>query len=879
MTRTLRRLWSRVLGSLPGRRADRELSEELESHIRLMADDHIRRGIAPDEAYRLARVTFGSLDATAEHYRDRRGLPVLDVVVQDLRHALRGIRRSPGFACVAILSIGIGIGANTAIFSLVNSVLLHPLMYRDAERVFWVNEVTTTPSGPALSPVNPAHASAWARDAVSLEGIALFRSSRAQIAEGKEPANFSGVRVSHNLFALLGVDPVLGRTFMAEEEYPGEDRVIMLSESTWRAHFNADTSIVGRMISVDSTPHQVVGIVPAGFRMPLYSGDSINYETFRPLAISAEERARLTGNFNYAAVARVKPGATIEQAQAEMNAVQTRFQQPAGMSANLRVQLETLHEHVTGRVRLGLWVLSAAVGAVLLIVCVNLANLLLSRVAARAREGAIRAALGASRARQFAHVLTESLLLSGAGGLLGIVVASWTLRALVGAASVDLPRLDEVQIDTGVLAFALALTLVSGLMFGVLPAWRFTRHDPQAALRAGGRSVTDGRGGLRLREGLVGIQVGLSAALLVLAGLLGTSLTRLMNVDKGFDADRVLTLDLNLAGSRYSDPIKRGMFFDRLLANLSAIPGVDAAGVTTQLPIVGQTWNDSIYLEGAPPGGRWPVDNRYASPSYFRVMGIPIVHGRAFDERDRPQGVAVLSRKAAALLWPGDPNPVGRTFMGEDDKIKTVVGISAEIRAEIQEDPPPHAYYPYWQRVPGDGEIVIRTALDPAALAAPLRSVFRAEDPQLPIPPLVPMAEIVNGSVAQRRFQVTLMAAFAVAALLVAALGIYGVVSYSVERRRNEMGIRMALGAGPAGLLALVIREGMTPVVAGLAAGVVSALVLGRAMRALLFEVQPSDPLTIGAVCVLLLLVAAMACLIPARRATRANAIDALRLE
>jgi predicted permease len=878
MTRLLRRAWTRLIGSFSGRAGDRELLDELESHIRLAADDHIRKGIAPEEAYRLARLTFGSVDATTEHYRERRGLPWIDVVAQDLRHAWRGIRRSPGFACVAVLSIGIGIGANTAIFSLVNSVLLQPLMYRDAERVFWINEIATTPSGPGVFPVNPTHAFAWGRDSPSLEGVALFRSSRAQIAGGSEPANFSGLRVTHNLFSLLGVDPLLGRAFMEHEEYPGQDAVVMLAEATWRTHFNADPSIIGRAISVDGAPHEVVGIVPAGFRMPLFSGDYINYETFRPLVISTEERGRLTGNFNYAAVVRVKRGASIDRAQSEIDSIQTRFQQPAGMSANLGARLKPLHDHVTGPARLGLLVLSAAVGAVLLIVCVNLANLLLARVAGRAREGAIRAALGASRWRQFGHVLTESLLLSAAGGLLGIGVASWTLRALVGAANVDLPRLDEVQIDTSVLAFALVLTLAAGLLFGVLPAWRFTRQDPQAALRAGSHTVTEGRRGLRLRTMLVGIQVGLSAALLVLAGLLASSLTKLMSVDKGFDANRVLTLDLNLAGDRYSDPIKRGLFFDRLLANIGAIPGVDAAGITTQLPIVGQTWNDSIYLEGAPQGRRWPVDNRYTSPSYFRVMQIPMVHGRGFDERDRSHGVAVLSQKAAALLWPGDPNPVGRTFMGEDDKLKTLVGISAEVRAEIQEDAPPHAYYPYWQRVPGDGEIVIRTALDQAALAGPLRAVFRGEDAQLPIPALVPMAEIVSGTVAQRRFQVMLMAAFAVTALLVAALGIYGVVSYSVQRRKTEMGIRMALGARPSGLQALVLREGMTPVVAGLVAGVVTALALARAMRALLFQIQPSDPLTIGAVCALLLLVAATACLVPARRATRTNVIDVLKL-
>jgi predicted permease len=436
-------------------------------------------------------------------------------------------------------------------------------------------------------------------------------------------------------------------------------------------------------------------------------------------------------------------------------------------------------------------------------------------------------------------------------------------------------------LDSTVLTFAFCVTLFTGFVFGVLPAWRLTSGDPQNALRAGSHTVTEGRRGLRLRESLIGLEVALSAALLIVAGLLTNSLARLLQVDKGFNAGHVLTVNIGLTGNLYAEAANCQKFVDRLLPKISAIPGVQAAGIVTHLPTLGQTWNDPIYLEGAGDRveERHIVDNRYASPEYFRAMNIAVLRGRAFEDRDRRQGVAVLSEKAARLLWPGDPNPVGRRFVGEDDKPKTLVGIVGEVRAVLQRDPPPMAYYPCWQRPPDGFALVIRTTANAHTAAGALRSALRSEDAQLPIQTIHTMDEVVDRSVAERRFQLTLMAAFAVSALLVASLGIYGVVSYSVARRRNEIGIRMALGAQRSRLLRLVIRQGMTPVVLGLAIGVATALVLGRAIRGLLFGVQPTDGLTVAGVTVLLLVVGGLACLVPARRATGTDAIGALRFE
>ena len=874
VTRIPRRIWNRLLGSLFRRNADGDLDEELDCHIRLLAEDDVRRGITPEEAHRRAKLQFGSIESTKESYRDQRGLPALDAIFQDLRYAFRGIRKNPGFATVVILSLAIGIGANTAIFSLVNGVLLQPLAYKDPQRVFDIRELING----ARVPVNPMHALEWAKQCPSLEQVALMRSARAQLTSGGEPAAIPGAQVAHNLFTLFGVEPILGRTFLAEEEQEGNDRVAILSESLWRSRFHAEPSLMGKSILLDGRSHQVVGIVPASFRLPYPGATNVQFEIFRPLELSLQERSRLMGNFNYGAVVRLRRGVTAGQALAEINVVQTRFPGLAGLERDLKAMLIPVHELVTGRASAGLWMLAAAIGAVLLIVCVNLANLLLSRIASRSREAAIRTALGASRARQFSQVLTESLLLAVSGGILGVLLAGWAVQILI-ATTLDIPRLQEVRLDTNVLVFAFLVTVLTGLLFGALPAWRFTRNQPQEALRAGSHTITEGRRGLRLRDGLISLEVGLTTALLIVASLLGASLNRLLQVDKGFDAEHVLTVDIDLASNVYADPVTREKFFDRLLANTGAIPGVQASGVVTELPTRGQTWNDPIYLEGTGDEGRHTVDNRYASPGYFRTMNIVVRKGRAFEESDRGRSVAVLSEKAAELLWPGESNPVGRRFMGEDDKPKLLVGVVAEVRAVLQSEPPTTAYYPYWQRPPDGVALVVRTTANPHAFAGAIRAAVRSEDAQLPIQTIRTMEAVVDGSVAERRFQVIIMAVFAVSALLVASLGIYGVVSYSVGRRRNEIGIRMALGAQRSQVLGLVVRQGMAPVAAGLAAGVAAAISLGRVIGGLLFGVRSTDPLTIAGVTLVLLVVGALACLIPARRAAGTDAIAALRFE
>ena len=882
MIRLVRRTWHRLLGSLPFRTAESDLAEELESHIQLLADANIRRGMTPEEAHRQARIKFGNVESMKERYRDQRGLPFIDTTWQDLRYSCRVLRKNRGFTAVAVLSLAIGIGANTAIFSLVNTVLLQPLPYRQPDRIFAVRTMVQQDVG--AFPVNPAQARQWATECPSLEQVAILRSSRGQVAAGTEPATLPGARVTHNFFSVLGVEPLLGRTFLAEEEQEGRDRVVILSESLWRARFSADPSWLGRSILIDGVDHEVIGVVGGPFWRALAGGrqtsaSNLRFQLFRPLTISGEEAARMTGNYNYAALVRLKAGASAEQALSEVNVVQARLPRPPEARGPLGAMLIPVHELVTGR-SLGLWILTAAVGAVLLIVCMNLANLLLSRVASRRREAAVRTALGASRARQFRQALTEAMIIAAMGGAAAIVLAKWLLWLLVTTAAIDLPRIDAVRIDPATLIFAIVATVVTGILFSVLPAWQLTRSNPNQALRAGSHTMTEGRSGLRLRRGLIGLEVGVSTALIIVAALLTTSLDRLLRVDKGFDVDAVVTFDLDTAGPLYDDDAARDRLFTRVIDKLEALPGVSAAGLITQLPLEGNTWNDPIYLvEDGARSRRHPVDNRFASPGYFSAMNIAMLHGRTFDESDRGRGVALLSVKAAKLLWPDDPAPVGRQFMGEDDKVKTVVGIVGDVRASLHDDPPPHAYYPYWQRVPGDVDVVVRTASPPERMAGAIRGVLHSEDPALPLAPVRTLQDLVQGVVQQRRFQSTLIVVFAISAVLVAALGIYGVVAYSVARRRNEIGIRLALGAKRSQVLNLIVRDGMLPVIAGVIAGILTALVIGRAIRGLLFGVQASDPVTIGVVTLILLTVGVVACVIPARRATSASTVEALRFE
>jgi predicted permease len=814
-------------------------------------------------------------------------------LIQDLRYGLRMLAKNPGFTAVAILTLALGIGANTAIFSMVNSVLLRPLAYREAQQLYLVREIIPELSRtyPTL-PANLPNFRVWQRDCHSFDSVAIVEPYDMTLTRDGEAEQIPGGRASANLFDVLGVAPELGRTFLPQEDTPGNDHVVILTDSFWRNRFHGDPEIVGRSITLDGKAFQVVGILPASFRFPkgaqlgLFTEFPPRTDYFKPLGLDPKQFDQI-GEFDFAAIARLKPGTSARQALAELNVIQARIVKDAKETVGLRAELIPLESQVVGAARRGLLLLLGGVGAVLLIVCLNLANLLLVRVPARVREAGIRTALGASRARLARQLLTESALLAILGGVLGVGIAYFGLRWLVAVAPANLPRLDEVHLDARVLWFTVFVSMLTGILFGALPAWRVSHAEPQQALKAGAVTITESRPARRMRESLIGFEVGVGTLLLIMAGLLTTSTVRLLGVDKGFSTEHVLAVDVSLPPQSYTKLEQKEEFFDNVLAQVRALPGVKSAGWISKLPLEGQEQVDGITVPGRSNKGLPDAiaNYRFVSSEYFQSMGIPLRKGRSIEPADRDRHVAVISESVAKQVWPGE-NPLGKQFHpGEEHRLLTeVIGVVADIRTVALDEPPLLMVYQpagpaarTWSGL--HASLVVRTTIGPAALATAMRGAIRSVDSGVPILHLRPMAEIVSESVGVRRFQMLLASLFAVFALLLAALGIYGVVSYSVARRRQELGIRMAIGAQGSDLQNLVLLQGMSPVVMGWAAGVLAALAAGGVIRGLLFGVTARDPLTITIVTLVVLVTAALACYLPARRAARVDPMVALRYE
>jgi putative ABC transport system permease protein len=804
----------------------------------------------------------------------------------EIRHAIRGLLRDRIFSLMIVLSLAVGIGANTAIFSLVNGVLLQPPDFPQPERLValtqWAPKLLK--SYPAL-PVNIAIYREWRKQMTSFESIGIAQANVFNLTGSGQPEQVRGANVSATIFSVLGVQPRLGRAFTEQEDQSGQDQVVILADSLWRRRYQADPAIVSRKILLDGKPCEVVGVLPPSFHFPREEkvgartlGESL--EIYKPLGYDADDLQMHMGDFNYWTTARLRPGVSPAKAQSELNVVQAAIGKQIPGDLDLHASVIPLQERMVGDVRQGLVLLMAAVGAVLLVLCVNLANLGLARAAGRARDSAIRTALGASRARLLGQSVVESTLLALTGGALGVVLAYWGLGALLAAAPIDLPRLNEVHIDARVLLFALAISIFTGLIFGALPAWRSLRSAPVEALKSGGRGGTEGRGGLRVRNLLVGLEVGLSAALLVTAGLLIASFVRLMAVDKGFQVDRVLAMNLSLISSKYPQPAERAAFFQRVLDRAAAIPGVRNISLVSALPLMGETWVDIVGTEHDTRSMvELPSTNvRFISPGYFRTLAVGLRQGRDFEERDRARKVAVISASLAQRLW-GRENPVGRK-LNDNDQLLEVVGVTPDFRStSLDQEPVNMLYIPYWQRPRLSASLLVRTSMDSRSIANALRSAVWQIDGEVTAPEVRTLEEVLSSSVAQRRFQMLLVLLFALAALALAAFGTYGVLSYAVTRRTPEMGIRMALGAQRRDVLGMVLRQGMMPVLAGWAAGALSALAIGRYLESLLFHVSPRDPLAFTVSGAVLLLVSVAACLVPARRATRVSPIEALRFE
>ena len=807
----------------------------------------------------------------------------------DLRFAWRGLRRKPGFSLVAIATLAFAIGANTVIFTLVDHVLLRPLGYGEESRLFVVDEVVPRFSHLApLLPVNAMHFLEWRKQVTAFEQSAMIGGINLNLTGAGEPERLSGARVSPSLFPMLGARTQLGRTFLAEEDQPGKDDVVILTDGLWRRRFAADRNIIGRKIMLNDRPYQVVGVLSRSFHFPnlsqLYAMrvSEEQPDFWKPFAVKPDELEAI-GDFNYACIARLKPGFTRAQALAQLEAVQAELARRIPEKVELHAAMVPLQDQITSRSRRGLQLMLLAVATVLLIGCVNIANLLLGRATSRRQELAIRSALGAGTRKLLQQMLTESLLLAAIGGALGVLIAYVGLKVILARAPLDLPRLDEIHLDARVLLFTLGISTFAGLLCGMLPAWRFARSQPLLAMKTGSRT-TEGRSTGRLRSLLIGVEVGLSTLCLIAAGLLLRSFVNLFEVDKGFAPERVLTVTLNLPDTRYPDQANRARFAKSLLDAVRVLPGVVSAGVSNLLPLAGEGGNNLISLEGTtvPFPDRPLADIRGVNPEYFQTLGIPVRAGRIFAESDGDHKLAVVSALTAERLWPGE-NPLAKRFrIGDPDgPFFDVAGVVGDVHGvSLDRSPSMTIYVPYWQRRTWSGpSLVVKAAVEPLSMASAVRSAIHHIDAELPVPRFETMEQVVDTSVAQRRFQMNLLLIFALTALLLASLGIYGVVSYSVAVRTNEVGVRMAIGARGSDILKMILRQAMTPVGIGACIGLLASLVVARLFAGLLYGVAPADAITIGSVVLTLGCVAAVASLIPALRASRVNPVTALHYE
>jgi putative ABC transport system permease protein len=814
--------------------------------------------------------------------------------MSDLRYAIRSFRRAPAFALLAVLTLALGVGANTAIFAVVDAVLLRPLPYPEADRVV---TIVNRWQGSPEADLSPAEYFDYREQTAGFEAVAAYSPGALVITGGEQPERVPAGFASASLFRVLGVSPRLGRAFTAEEDRPDASPVAVLTDAFWRSRFGADPSVIGTTITLNAEPATIVGVMPAGFRVPADFGGADPAAVFVPLGIDRSTVPNRGSHF-LEGYARLAPGTSLDAADDAIAAVADRFVRqftdayPADMAFG--VSLVPLRETIVGPVRRALLVLLGAVGFVLLIACANVAALVLSRADARRRELAVRAALGAGRRRLLRQLVVESLVLAAAGGAVGVLLAAWATGALIGLTPPDIPRLEAVGIDLRVVGFAVLATLATALLFGLAPALQASRLDLYGSLREGGRGGTGGRAAGRVRGALVIAEIALALLLLAGAGLLGRSFLALSAVDPGYETENVLTFRISLPSASYPETAEVIDLVDRFAQRLTTLPGARAAGAVTNLPLTGSLGDLNFYPEGRiiAEGGVSPrADWQVVTPGYFDAVGMRVLRGRAIgpeDHADAP-GVVVISRSLAARFWPGE-DPIGQRFTlggGAGPGVVSVVGIAEDVRhAALSNEPRPEMYLPHAQfRFWNTGEVVrsltfaVGTAGAPASLAAGARSALSALDPSLPMSALQTMEQVRAASVARPRFLAALLAVFAAVALVLAAVGVYGVMAYAVSRRTQEVGIRVALGARPADVLRLVVAQGMVLALAGIAIGLAGALALSRVLASLLFRTAPTDPLTLAAVSVGLAAVALMACWIPARRATTVDPLVALRAE
>jgi putative ABC transport system permease protein len=801
----------------------------------------------------------------------------METLLRDIRYGVRSLLKRPGFTAVALIALALGIGANTAIFSLVNAVLVKPLPFAEPDRLVWM--WGNIRNGGSRASVSPLDFVDYRTQNTTFEHFAAAISVPVPInltGNGEPERLISGV-VTGNYFQALGVQPALGRTFLAENETTGRDQVAVISYGLWQKVFGGDPGIVNRTVTLDGKAFVVLGIMPKDFSFPQGS------ELWVPMTFDVRPQMKQRKAHFLRPVGRLKPGITMAQAQADTDAIARRLeQQYPDTNTGWNLRLVSLREQLVGNTKPTLFILFGAVGFVLLIACANVANLLLVRAATREREIALRTALGAGRWRIVRQMITESVLLALVGGALGAMLATWGVELLVALSADNIPATAQVKIDATVLGFTLLISLLTGVLFGLAPALRTMRLNLSESLKEGGRSGSDGPQRNRTRSVLVVLESAVAVVLLIGAGLLMRSLLQLQNINPGFDSNNVLTMRLDLSEQKYSTLEKSANFFEQFVSRVTALPGVEKVGLISELPLSGQP-NDMPYVvEGRPPSGPdggFDDDFRRINQHYFSAMKIPLLRGRNFTEQEVRQGakVVIVSDLLVQQVFPNE-EPLGkRLVMSMGNQPFEIIGVVGDIRHRaLESEPRPAMYLPTYD---GWMNVVIRTQGNPGNLAAAVRKEVREIDPDQPVAAVKTMDQWLETAVAAPRYRTTLLGLFALLALVLASTGIYGVMSYSVTQRTHEIGVRMALGARQIDVLKLVVRQGMLLVLLGVALGLVGAVALTRVMSSLLFGVTAKDPLTFGVVAMLLALVAFVACFIPARRATKVDPLVALRYE
>lgn len=812
----------------------------------------------------------------------------MENILKDIRYAVRMLARNPGFSLIAVLALALGIGANSAIFSVVNAVLLNPLPYREPDRLAMIYHKYPDINlmDASLSP--PSYVE-YRDTTASFERVAVGAGWGVNLTGAGEPERLQGARLSASFLSTLGVEPALGRNFIPEEEQPGKNNVVILSHGLWQRQFGGDQGILGKTITLDGNGYEVVGVMPPGFSF------FREVDIWSPLAFTPEQLAADNhGNENLLGIARLKQGVSLAQAQSEMDSLADQLRQQFYRNTNWGISLVGMREQLVGDIQPALLILLAAVGCVLLIACANVANLLLARAASRQKEISIRAALGATRLRVIRQLLTESLLLAALGGVIGLALAYGGVKLLIAGIPPDIaqfiPGWKSIGIDSRVLLFTLAASMLTGIIFGVIPAIKTSKADLNETLKEGGRGAASGSRSHALLNLFVVAEVAISLVLLIGAGLLVRSFINLQEVKPGFNPQGVLTMQMSLPQSKYRERFQQAAFFDEALRKISSLPGVQSAGVVDNVPMGGNNSQASFMIEGLEiaPGQSAPHGDRHlASPDYFKAIGISLIRGRFFSHQDTADSlpVAIIDETLAERYWPGE-DPIGKRMGAFFDRIngqvriREIVGVVSHVKQYgLDGTSRVQYYFPLSQRPQSAMFLVVRTSSEPSSMVASVRGAIQSIDSDQPIFSVKTMEAIVSGSMAQKRFATFLLGIFAVVAMLLASIGIYGVMSYSVSQRTHEIGIRMALGANRSDVLRLVVGRGMLLAVIGVALGLAAAFWATSVMSSLLFGVTATDVTTFVAIPMALAAVASVASYLPARRATRVDPMAALRCE